>query len=248
MAYTAESFLEKIKPLVLADMKQSGILASLTASQALIESNKGNSGLAVKANNLFGIKGNYYGEYVTMPTTEYYGGQPYKVNAQFRKYPSWKESIADHSALFNRMNRYKNLRGCTDWRKATVYVKEDGYATSPTYTETLQNTIKKYNLDLWDMEVVNNMGFTSSSSSLEQAEVNGNPYKEPTKTIRLNSRGNDVRWLQYELNKRGYHLVVDGVAGLKTIGALTDFQVKSELSADGICGPLTRAALKLTTP
>lgn len=57
MAYTANSFLAAIKPYVIEDMKKSGILASLTASQALIESNKGNSGLAVKGNNLFGIKG-----------------------------------------------------------------------------------------------------------------------------------------------------------------------------------------------
>ena len=89
MSYTDTSFLATIKPYVIADMKSSEILASLTAAQAFIESNKGNSGLTQKANNLFGIKGKYNGQSVTMLTTEYYNGVAQKVNASFRKYPSW---------------------------------------------------------------------------------------------------------------------------------------------------------------
>ena len=240
MAYTAESFLEKIKPYVIEDMKKSGILASLTASQALIESNKGNSGLAVEGNNLFGIKGKYNGQSITMLTTEYYGGQPYKVNADFRKYPSWAESIADHSDLFNRNKRYSNLRNCTDWKKATVYVKEDGYATSPTYTQTLQNTIQKYRLYEWDNEVL----YSSGETATHEEDPNRNPYNEPTKNVKFGSKGNDVRWLQYALNKNGYHLVVDGIAGELTILALRDYQERNGLQVDGKCGPLTREKLK----
>lgn len=74
----------------------------------------------------------------------------------------------------------------------------------------------------------------------------GNPYAEPSKNIRLNSKGNDVRWLQYELNRKGYKLMVDGEAGNLTIGALLDFQKKHPpLEIDGVCGPLTRASLKI---
>lgn len=244
MAYTAEQFLEKIKPYVIEDMKQSGILASLTASQALIESNKGNSGLAVKGNNLFGIKGKYNGQSVLMSTTEYYGGQPYKVDADFRKYPSWAESIADHSALFNKLSRYANLRHCTDWEKATVYVKEDGYATSPTYTQTLQATIKKYRLYEWDNEVLNEEG---SIPSIED-NPNRNPYEEPTKNVRLNSKGNDVRWCQYFLNKHGAKLIVDGYFGQKTKEAVIAFQKEAfpddPNEWDGVVGQKTREALK----
>lgn len=242
MTYTQKEFLNKIKAMVLADMRQSGILASLTAAQALIESRYGNSELAVRANNLFGIKGSYYGESVNMLTTEYYGGQPYKVKADFRKYPSWAESIADHSAMFNRMSRYKNLRGCTDWKDATIFVQRDGYATSPTYSETLQKTIITYGLNAWDKEVLEGQ---STSDTLETSEPNRNPYPEPVKNVRLNSKGNDVRWLQIELGRKGYHLLVDGIAGQLTIGALMDYQSKAGLKPDGICGPLTRASLKL---
>ena len=240
MKYTAEQFLLAIKPFVIEDMKKSGILCSLTASQALIESDKGNSGLAVKGMNLFGIKGSYNGQSVQMLTTEYYGGKPFKVMADFRKYPSWAESIADHSALFNRLDRYKNLRGCTDWIKATIYVKEDGYATSPTYTKTLQNVIQKYKLYEWDEEVL--------GVQPDLQPKTGNPYQEPTKNVKYGSKGNDVRWVQYALNEHGYKLIVDGIFKEKTRAAVVDFQHKAfpdqPEEHDGIVGVKTRDKLK----
>jgi peptidoglycan hydrolase-like protein with peptidoglycan-binding domain len=52
-----------------------------------------------------------------------------------------------------------------------------------------------------------------------------------------------VRWLQYELTKRGYGLVIDGIAGDKTIQALKAFQTANNLVVDGIAGPATRKAL-----
>lgn len=233
--YTAEAFLANIKPMVIKDMRESGILASLTASQALIESNKGNSGLAVKGNNLFGIKGTYNGQSVKMLTTEYYNGVAQKVYADFRKYPSWQESIADHSALFNRSSRYANLRGLKDYKLACKYVKDDGYATSPTYTQTLLKTIENYRLYTWDAEAL--------GQAIELPKT-GNPYPEPTKNVKLNTKGNDARWLQFALNEKGgYKLIVDGIAGPLTIGALKDFQEHHGLVVDGICGVKTRAAL-----
>lgn len=76
----------------------------------------------------------------------------------------------------------------------------------------------------------------------------GNPYPEPTKSIRYNSKGNDVRWLQVELNRFEYKLIVDGIAKDKTIDALIDFQKKAFPNNpgewDGVCGPKTREALK----
>lgn len=147
---TDKEFFERIKNDVIEDMKSSGILASLTASQGFIESNRGNSGLTQKANNLFGMKGTYQGQSVTMKTKEYVNGKYIVVDAAFRKYPSWKASIADHSSLFNRLDRYKNLRGLKDYKLACKYVQQDGYATSPSYADTLIRTIEKYKLYEWD--------------------------------------------------------------------------------------------------
>lgn len=225
MSYTATQFLEKIKPLVIADMKTSGILASLTAAQAFIESNKGNSGLTQKANNLFGIKGTYNGQSVKMSTKEYINSQYVTVAADFRKYPSWAESIADHSSLFNRLSRYANLRGCTDYRLACKYVREDGYATSPTYTSTLIKCIEQYRLYEWDTE-----GFV-------------NPYPVPGKVLIKGAKGNEVKWLQYVLNEKGYYLKIDGIYGPKTEAAVRDFQTK--VFVDGIVGESTLSKLQL---
>lgn len=147
---TDQEFFLLIKSDVIEDMKRTGILASLTAAQAYIESNKGNSGLTQKANNLFGMKGAYNGQYITMKTKEFSNGKYITVNAKFRKYPSWKESIEDHSGLFLRLSRYENLRGEKNYIQACKKVQQDGYATSPVYADTLIRIIEKYKLYEWD--------------------------------------------------------------------------------------------------
>lgn len=236
MSYTDTSFLATIKPYVIADMKSSGILASLTAAQAFIESNKGNSGLTQKANNLFGIKGKYNGQSVTMLTTEYYNGVATKVNAAFRKYPSWAESIADHSAMFNRMNRYANLRGERDYKKACTNVKNDGYATSPTYTQTLISCIEKYKLYEWDKEVDGTI--TAPNSSIN-ALTTGQTIKVNASVVKNGTRGQAAKSVQALLNVYGAQLTVDGVFGSKSVAALKTYQLSQNLTADGICGEKT---------
>ena len=71
----------------------------------------------------------------------------------------------------------------------------------------------------------------------------GNPYPMPEKPIQLNSKGNGVRWLQVCLNRHGYGLIVDGMAGPLTIGAITDWQRSHSLEPDGIAGPKTIESL-----
>ena len=151
MTYTRQQFIAKIAPLAQTDMSKTGILASLTIAQACLESANGNSGLTVRANNLFGIKGSYNGQKEVMPTTEYYNGKKVTVNAAFRKYPSWEESIADHSDLFLRYDRYKNLRGLEDYKLACQYVRQDGYATDPHYTTLLLKIIEDNRLYEYDV-------------------------------------------------------------------------------------------------
>lgn len=226
MSHTQASFLETIKPFVIEDMIKTGILASLTASQALIESNKGNSGLAVKGNNLFGIKGKYNGQCVNMLTTEYYGGKACKVMADFRKYPSWAESIADHSALFNKSSRYANLRNCQDYEEACINVKKDGYATSPTYSSTLMNPIKKYKLWMWDYAVLKNY------------------TPDKLRTVRKGSDGGGVYLLQELLIKNGATIAADGNFGPATEGAVITYQQAHGLEPDGIVGQKTWREIK----
>lgn len=241
MAYKAQEFLDILKPYVIEDMRKSGILASLTAAQAFIESNKGNSGLTTKANNLFGMKGQYNGQSVDMKTKEFVNGGYITIIAKFRKYPSWAESIADHSALFNRLSRYANLRGLRDYELACKFVRQDGYATAPDYTRTLITTIERYKLYEWDKEALND--------GIVTPDVN--PYREPASTIKKGMCGNAIKWIQYELNRHGSKLVIDGIFGERTHEAVVDFQASHldasghALAIDGIVGPKTREALKI---
>ena len=71
------------------------------------------------------------------------------------------------------------------------------------------------------------------------------PYTEPTTTLKLGSKGNDVKWAQWQLNQRGYGLVIDGDFGAKTRDAVKSFQSKNGLTADGIIGPKTREKLEV---
>lgn len=229
MAYTAETFLDRLKPMVIKDMKETKILASLTAAQALIESNKGNSGLTVQCNNLFGIKGEYCGQFGLFWTTEYYNGIKTRVQAKFRKYPSWVDSVKDHSRLFLTSKRYKNLIGCTDYIQACKNVKDDGYATSPTYTNTLINAINTYKLYLWDGEVTGKIVKMKTAPALP--------------TLRIGSKGqNVIAWETY-LMINGYYIgVIDGKFGPLLEEAVKAYQLSHGLSPDGIIGPKTWGA------
>lgn len=71
----------------------------------------------------------------------------------------------------------------------------------------------------------------------------GNPYTAPTKTLAKGNRGEGVRWLQWELNDRGFACAVDGSFGPGTKEALMAYQVSAGLVPDGSCGPATRKAL-----
>ena len=222
-------------------MKNSGILASLTASQAYIESKVGNSGLTKECNNLFGIKGEYNGQSEVYWTTEYYNGIAQRVRAAFRKYPSWAESIADHSALFNRMKRYKNLRGCTDYQKACINVQADGYATSPVYARTLFNTINKFSLYAWDAEV---LGRPVEVIKTEPTRAMKKACALPT--LRKGDRNAYVlNWQKY-LNANGYFCgKEDGKFGVNTQQAVKAFQLTKNLNPDGIIGINTWASIGL---
>lgn len=69
-----------------------------------------------------------------------------------------------------------------------------------------------------------------------------NPYKEPTQNVQM--ARDEVRWIQYQLNSKGYKLAVDGIWGSKTEEAVRAFQADNGLVVDGIVGPATRAKLE----
>lgn len=74
-------------------------------------------------------------------------------------------------------------------------------------------------------------------------EKQSNPYKKPTGLVRKGNKGESVKWVQYELNKFGYNLKVDGDFGNLTLNAVRQFQAKHNLVRDGVVGPKTITAL-----
>lgn len=130
------------------------ILPSISIAQAILESNWGRSELAEKANNLFGIKGDHNGESYTVATKEFVDGKFITVEAAFRKYPSWNESIEDHGQFFTstnwRKDNYKKVVGETNYRTAALELSKSGYATDPNYAKKLTDLIEAHNLTEYD--------------------------------------------------------------------------------------------------
>ena len=148
-------FLSAIKQGAMDGAKE-GVLPSITAAQAILESGWGSSELAkAPNNNLFGIKDSedWNGEIVTVPTQEYVNGEYITVNAAFRKYASWNDSVVDHAKFFTstewRKNNYRKVVNETDYRIAAQELKNAGYATDPSYAGKLISLIEAYKLYEW---------------------------------------------------------------------------------------------------
>lgn len=150
------NFINEIAPHAQRVYKQFTILASFIIAQAIHESNWGKSGLAVNGKNLFGVKGSYNGQSITMKTWEVYNGKNVMVDAAFRKYPSWYESLEDLAKLYLNgvswdRNKYKAVVGESDYKKVCRAVQSAGYATDPEYANKLIRTIEAYNLTQYDV-------------------------------------------------------------------------------------------------
>ncbi|MBA1393217.1 cell wall hydrolase, partial [Lactobacillus sp. XV13L] len=152
---TPSVFFGQIKSGAISTWSKHNFLPSVTAAQAAIESGWGTSGLTSQANNLFGIKGSYHGQYIIMPTKEWVGDHYIIVNAKFRKYPTWAASVEDHGSFFTDNSRYHNLLGLKDYRQVARLVQQDGYATDPNYANTIISIIEQYGLQAWDQEAFN---------------------------------------------------------------------------------------------
>lgn len=151
MSKKTDNFISKISPLAVQDMKATGVLASLTIAQAILESGWGESTLAAKANNLFGIKAgsNWNGKTYNINTKEYHEDSSYITNADFRAYDSWEGSILDHSKLLQG-KRYAKVLEATDYKVACQEVYNAGYATNSNYPQQLITLIEQYDLHEFD--------------------------------------------------------------------------------------------------
>ncbi len=144
-----EEYIEVYKELAISEMRRTGIPASIKLGQAILESNSGNSDLARKARNHFGIK----------CRTEWQGKTYYQDDDEkdecFRRYKQVEESYIDHSEFLKRA-RYQKLftLGKDDYKAWAFGLKEAGYATNPQYAQLLIRVIEENKLYRFDQEIL----------------------------------------------------------------------------------------------
>lgn len=166
-ALTNVQIVDTVGPLFTADQKKTGVLASVSMAQFILESGYARTELAKASNNCFGMKCNLSGNTwpgsiwngfakYRMATDEYNAdGSKFTIFEDFRKYSCVEDSIADHSAYLlgakrGEELRYAGLKDCTDYRTAAQIIKDGGYATAPDYVSVLCQLIEMWGLTKWE--------------------------------------------------------------------------------------------------
>ncbi|MCB9255609.1 MAG: LysM peptidoglycan-binding domain-containing protein [Chitinophagales bacterium] len=159
-----EEYVARFYPIAVRKMQEYRIPASITLAQGILESGSGNSNLALKANNHFGIKchSEWQGEGYYMDDDE--------ANECFRVYNNPEQSFADHSEFLTTRARYKFLfedYPVDDYKSWAKGLKTAGYATNPDYPNLLISIIERLNLAQYDK-----MGLVEIKASPEMIAEN----------------------------------------------------------------------------
>ena len=192
--FTNEQFLEYVGERAREDMKKTGVLASVTIAQSILESAWGQSELSIKANNLFGMKatlsGNTWssewdGKVYSKYSNEEYNGVTTSVKSDFRLYSTVDASIKDHGdylcgAMKGSELRYNGLKGETNYRTAIQIIKNGGYATDSSYVDKICGIIEKYNLDKYDKDEDKKDDVTIVPDVDNKKDENNNDNKDNT--------------------------------------------------------------------
>lgn len=163
-----QAFIQSVAPGAIQGWNEYKVLPSITVAQAIVESGWGRSALSTQAHNLFGIKGSYNGNSVVMRTREVYGGRSVYVNANFRAYANNSESVTDHGRFLNVNSRYRNLLGDTNYASVANKLRQDGYATDPSYASTLIRFVQTYNLNQLDAVALSGKVVTNKQTESAQ--------------------------------------------------------------------------------
>lgn len=162
-------FISKIAPLVVAENKKRGfpLFSSVVIAQAICESGWGQSTIMMKANAIFGIKAtkSWKGKVYNANTQECYDGSTFtNITACFRAYNSLEESISDYFDLITKSSRYRKACVANSPLECITAIKNGGYATSPTYINTIMSIINSNNLTKYD----NVENYVNNSQSIEE--------------------------------------------------------------------------------
>jgi len=148
---TQQAFLKLASGAARASASKSGVPASVTVAQAILESDWGASELSQSANNYFGMKAiDRLGDdgVVWMPTSEYDdSGQLYQITSAFRAYKSLADSVVDHDHLLATASRYSSaMQSANDPRQFAALIADAGYSSDPDYADKLVALMDRYDL------------------------------------------------------------------------------------------------------
>ena len=166
-------YIKQYAPLAVEQMREHRIPASITLAQGLLESGAGQSTLARKSNNHFGIKcgSNWRGRSVRHDDDA--------RNECFRAYRNPKDSYEDHSLFLKRGARYAFLfkLKITDYRGWARGLKKAGYATDPSYANRLITIIEDYDLYKYDTRGLSNREARNLEKELKKKPWLANPHQ-----------------------------------------------------------------------
>ena len=174
---TNSEFIEQIATYVKKYAGDYGIkVHSPIIAQAILESGWGRSSLASDYHNYFGLKcgGAWNGKSVNMATQEEYtAGVMTDIRDNFRVFDSMEEGVKGYFDFIN-YSRYSNLKGVTDPEEYCRLIKEDGYATSSTYVDSLLRVIYDNNLTRFDNdEPINEESKKEDGDDMTREELTG---------------------------------------------------------------------------
>lgn len=172
---SVSDYIDKYREISVAEMKRTGIPASITLAQAIVESDYGRSRLAREANNHFGIKCHNGWTGQTIRHTDN------SRNECFRKYPRAEDSFYDHSDFLRSTTRYGFLFNINsiDYKSWARGLKKAGYATNPDYANMIIRTIELNNLHAYDQDykfpVTKPLAKTQDNSPKQNESVRNTP-------------------------------------------------------------------------
>jgi hypothetical protein len=173
-----QNYIDQFSNVAMQEMQRSGVPASIILAQGIIESNSGNSQLALDSKNHFGIKcKDWEGRKVFYEDDDFENGK--LIKSCFRAYDDVLDSYADHSDFLLTGQRYRWLFDLdrTDYRGWARGLKKSGYATNPQYAEILIKIIEEYMLYIYDTPNQQSPQFVSGNPPVAQSL---NPEMSPT--------------------------------------------------------------------
>lgn len=158
---TKTEFLNIVSKLVIEENNRRGkpLFPSVVIAQAICETGWGQSPIMMKANAIFGIKAyGWNGKVYNAKTKECYDGKTYvTIDDCFRAYNNIGESVSDYFDLITKSERYRKACVANSPLECITAIKNGGYATSPSYIDTIMSIIKGSNLTKYDnVETVEN--------------------------------------------------------------------------------------------